>query len=93
MYVRCPLFVFYRESLLKYTMETMENFVFSIVFPDLGNPGTRCAAKVINYFSAVCCTLSRESVTAPSCRTFLQARGVFIFVRNFSRGENVDYFR
>jgi hypothetical protein len=43
---------------------------------------SRRAAKLINYFSAVCCT----SVTTPSCRTFSLARGVFIFVRNFSRG-------
>jgi hypothetical protein len=43
---------------------------------------SRHAAKVTNYFSAVCCT----SVTTPSCRTFSRARGVFIFVRNFSRG-------
>ena len=42
----------------------------------------RRAAKVINYFSAVCCT----SVTTPSCHTFSRARGIFIFVRNFSRG-------
>jgi hypothetical protein len=42
------------------------------------------AAKVINYFSAVCCT--KFSVTTPSCGTFSRARGVFIFVRNFSRG-------
>ena len=42
----------------------------------------RRAAKVINYVLAVRCT----SVTTPSCRTFSRARGVFIFVRNFSRG-------
>ena len=41
-------------------------------------------SEVINFVPAVCCT----SVTPPtcSCRTFSRARGVFIFVRNFSRG-------
>ena len=50
-------------------------------WPVLTTKGRR-AAKAINYFSAICCT----SVATPSCRTFLRARGVFIFVRNFSRG-------
>ena len=51
--------------------------------PDSCAPSApRRAANVINYLSAVCCT----SVTTLSCRTFSRTRGVFIFVRNFSRG-------
>jgi hypothetical protein len=45
------------------------------------------AAKLINYFSAwYSCNLYDTSVTTPVRRTFSRARGVFIFVRNFSRG-------
>jgi hypothetical protein len=63
-------------------VNTRDTHTRSLMLCTAAAAARRAAKYAKKKIAALCWT----SATTPSCRTFSRARGVFIFVRNFSRG-------